>query len=76
MEGGAGVEAGKPKPVQLGTCCKAAPPILEFDPQGKLVQGWGQGSFTDFSDWPRDPHGLFVDHQDNVWVGSFIAATA
>ena len=66
----AGVEAGKPKPVQLGTCCKAAPPILEFDPQGKLVQGWGQGSFTDFSDWPRDPHGLFVDHQDNVWVGS------
>ena len=67
---GAGVEAGKPKPVQLGTCCKAAPPILEFDPQGKLVQGWGQGSFSDFSDWPRDPHGLFVDHQDNVWVGS------
>ncbi len=67
---GAGVEAGKPKPVQLGTCCKSAPPILEFDPQGKLVQGWGQGSFTDFADWPRDPHGLFVDHQDNVWVGS------
>jgi DNA-binding beta-propeller fold protein YncE len=67
---GAGVEAGKPKPVQLGTCCKAAPPILEFDPQGKLVQGWGQGSFTDFSDWPRDPHGIFVDHTDHVWVGS------
>jgi sugar lactone lactonase YvrE len=67
---GTGVEAGKPKPMQMGTCCKAAPPILEFDQQGKLVQGWGQGSFTDFSDWPRDPHGLFVDHQDNVWVGS------
>jgi DNA-binding beta-propeller fold protein YncE len=67
---GSGVEAGKPKPAQMGTCCKAAPPILEFDPQGKLVQGWGQGSFTDFSDWPRDPHGLFVDHTDHVWVGS------
>jgi len=67
---GAGVEPGKPKPVQLGTCCKAAPPILEFDAQGKLVQGWGQGSFTDFSDWPRDPHGIFVDHTDHVWVGS------
>ena len=52
------------------TCCKAAPPILEFDPQGKLVQGWGQGSMTDFSGWPREPHGIFVDHQDNVWVGS------
>jgi sugar lactone lactonase YvrE len=68
---GTGVEAGKPKPVQLGTCCKAAPPILEFDQQGKLVQGWGQGSFTDFNDWPREPHGIFVDHQDNVWVGSY-----
>jgi sugar lactone lactonase YvrE len=66
----AGLKPDAPKPVQLGTCCKAAPPILEFDQQGKLVQGWGQGSFTDFSDWPRDPHGLFVDHQDNVWVGS------
>lgn len=65
-----GVDPAKPKPVQLGTCCKAAPPILEFDPQGKLVQGWGQGSMTEFSDWPREPHGIFVDHQDNVWVGS------
>jgi len=68
---GTGPEPGKPKPVQLGTCCKAAPPVLEFDQQGKLVQGWGQGSFTDFSDWPREPHGIFVDHQDNVWVGSY-----
>ena len=68
---GTGPEAGKPKPVQLGTCCKAAPPVLEFDQQGKLVQGWGQGSFTDFTDWPREPHGIFVDHQDNVWIGSY-----
>src|SRR3954464_7698403 len=48
----------------MGTCCKAAPPVLEFDQQGKLVQGWGQGSMTDFSNWPRDPHGIFVDHLD------------
>ena len=68
---GTGADPGKPKPVQLATCCKAAPPVLEFDQQGKLVQGWGQGSFTDFTDWPREPHGIFVDHQDNVWVGSF-----
>ncbi len=55
----------------MGTCCKPAPPVLEFDPHGKLVQGWGQGSMTDFSNWPREPHGIFVDHQDNVWVGSY-----
>ena len=23
------------------------------------------------TDWPREPHGIFVDHQDNVWVGSY-----
>ena len=55
----------------MGTCCKAAPPVLEFDAQGKLVQGWGQGSMDDFSNWPREPHGIFVDHLDNVWVGSY-----
>jgi DNA-binding beta-propeller fold protein YncE len=55
----------------MGTCCKAAPPVLEFDEKGKLVQGWGQGSMTDFSSWPRDPHGIFVDHQENVWIGSY-----
>jgi DNA-binding beta-propeller fold protein YncE len=67
----ANLDPAKPRPVQLGTCCKAAPPVLEFDQQGKLVQGWGQGSFTDFTDWPREPHGIFVDHLDNVWVGSY-----
>ncbi|MCU1385167.1 MAG: hypothetical protein JWL71_3864, partial [Acidobacteria bacterium] len=55
----------------MGTCCKAAPPVLEFDAAGKLVQGWGQGSMTDFTDWPREPHGIFVDHNDFVWVGSY-----
>ena len=63
--------APKEKPVQIGTCCKAAPPVLEFDQQGKLVQGWGQGSYDNMTDWPREPHGIFVDHQDNVWIGSF-----
>jgi len=55
----------------MGTCCKAAPPVLEFDQQGKLVQGWGQGSMDDTSRWPREPHGIFVDHNDFVWVGSY-----
>ena len=63
--------APKEKPVQIGTCCKAAPPVLEFDQQGKLVQGWGQGSYDNMTDWPREPHGIFVDHQDNVWIGSY-----
>ena len=67
----AAAAAPKEKPVQMGTCCKAAPPILEFDQQGKLIQGWGQGSYDDMTDWPREPHGIFVDHNDFVWVGSY-----
>jgi len=56
----------------IGTCCVAAPPVLEFDAQGKLVQGWGQGSMDDTSNWPRNPHGIFVDHNDFVWVGTYM----
>ncbi len=56
----------------IGTCCVAAPPVLEFDAQGKLVQGWGQGSMDDTSNWPRNPHGIFVDHNGFVWVGTYM----
>ena len=56
----------------IGTCCVAAPPVLEFDAQGKLVQGWGQGSMDDTSNWPRNPHGIFVDHNDFVWIGTYM----
>lgn len=69
--GGAAAAAPKEKPVQIGMCCKAAPPVLEFDQQGKLVQGWGQGPYDNMTDWPREPHGIFVDHHDNVWIGSY-----
>ncbi len=56
----------------MGTCCHAAPPVLEFDEKGKLVQGWGQGSLDDTSNWPRNPHGIFVDQNDFVWVGTYM----
>ena len=56
----------------IGTCCVAAPPVIEFDPQGKVVQGWGQGPMNDTSAWPRNPHGIFVDHNDFVWIGTYM----
>src|SRR5437588_5618228 len=34
-------EAGAEQKPPLGECCAAAPPILEFDPDGNLVKGWG-----------------------------------
>jgi DNA-binding beta-propeller fold protein YncE len=56
----------------IGTCCVAAPSVIEFDQQGKVVQGWGQGSKDDTAAWPRNPHGIFVDHNDFVWIGTYM----
>jgi len=48
-------------------CCGAAPPVLEFDPDGKLVGHWG-GPGTGY-EWPTSNHGITVDHKGNVWIG-------
>ena len=55
----------------IGTCCVPAPIVIEFDAQGDVVQAWGDPSTQDVSEFPRNAHGLFVDHDDFVWVGSF-----
>ena len=47
-------------------CCFPAPPVIEFDQAGNFVQGWG-GPGPGF-DWPENEHGIFVDHNDNVWI--------
>src|SRR2546423_13868819 len=30
----------------VGECCRSAPPILEFDPDGNLVNAWGSQAGT------------------------------
>jgi DNA-binding beta-propeller fold protein YncE len=50
-----------------GACCSAAPPVLEFDAEGNLVNSWG-GPAAGY-DWPTSNHGITVDHLDNVWIG-------
>lgn len=47
-------------------CCTPAPPILEFDQAGNLLQSWG-GPGQGY-DWPDTEHGIFVDYKDNVWI--------
>jgi DNA-binding beta-propeller fold protein YncE len=47
-------------------CCTAAPPVLEFDPAGNLVNHWG-GPGTGF-EWPPSMHGITIDGKDNVWL--------
>ena len=47
-------------------CCKPAPPVLEFDAAGNLLQAWG-GEGPGY-DWPRSEHGIFIDANDHVWL--------
>src|SRR5437879_4240468 len=39
----------------------ANPPILEFDPSGKLLKSFGVGLFT-------YPHGFTIDTEGNLWT--------
>src|SRR5512145_2079190 len=57
-------EAGAGANPPIAECCRAAPPILEFDPEGNLVKGWG-GAGEGY-DWPASNHGITLDNKDNV----------
>ena len=50
-----------------GACCKAAPPVLEFDTDGTLLHSWG-GPGQGY-DWPLSNHGIFIDYKGIVWIG-------
>jgi hypothetical protein len=52
-------------------CCVPAPPVLEFDAAGNLLQAWG-GSGQGY-DWPAVEHGIFVD---GSFVKEFVVAPA
>jgi len=60
-------ELGASQTPSRSQCCFAAPPVLEFDTQGNLLQSWG-GPGEGF-DWPKSEHGIYVDKNDNVWIG-------
>jgi DNA-binding beta-propeller fold protein YncE len=50
------------EPAGSATCVgRTEPPILQFDPSGKLLASFGSGMFA-------FPHGFTVDAQGNVWA--------
>jgi DNA-binding beta-propeller fold protein YncE len=53
--------------LKSGDCCAGAPPVLEFDQNGALVNSWG-GPGNGY-DWPDSNHGIFIDHAGYVWIG-------
>jgi DNA-binding beta-propeller fold protein YncE len=70
---------GHPRPYgQLSGCCIPAPSVLVFDQAGSLLQAWGGPGDPGFLEkrcrqqdgcfWPAREHGIYVDHNDFVYV--------
>lgn len=56
------------------SCCRGAPHVLQLSPEGEILRAWGgPGRVADDGEtsprWPNNVHGLFVDHNDTVWIG-------
>ena len=60
-------EVGQDQKPPLAECCRAAPPVLAFDPAGNVIHSWG-GPGQGYT-WPGSNHGIFVDHKGFVWIG-------
>lgn len=43
-----------------------APPVIEFDQAGAVVQTWG-GPGTGY-EWPQQVHGITIDGKERVWI--------
>jgi DNA-binding beta-propeller fold protein YncE len=71
---------GNPRPfaAQAAGCCVPAPSVLKFDTEGNLLDAWGGPQDPGFLDsscrvddgcvWPGREHGIFVDHNDYVYI--------
>jgi hypothetical protein len=59
-------ELGAQQSPPYSRCCRAAPPVLVFDPSGNLVRFWGGPG--PLYQWPESEHGIYVDDDDNVWL--------
>jgi hypothetical protein len=62
----------------IADCCLPAPAVMQFDREGNLLQAWGGPADEGFIGgrcreedgcvWPAGEHGIYVDHNDNVYV--------
>jgi hypothetical protein len=58
----------RPRSVKDAFKERAAPPVLEFDADGKFLNAWG-GEAQGY-DWPVTEHGITIDVEKNiVWIG-------
>ncbi len=48
-------------------CCVPAPPVIEFDAEGRVIQAWG-GPGPGY-EWFTNEHGIYIDPKGFVWMG-------
>jgi hypothetical protein len=57
----------------IAVCCKPAPHIMKFAPDGTLLDAWGGPAHAPaiggINQWPSTVHGLYVDEKNTVWIG-------
>jgi DNA-binding beta-propeller fold protein YncE len=53
----------------VAECCTPAPPILEFDIEGNIVNAWGGAQEDAPYVWPASNHGIEVAPNGDVWIG-------
>jgi DNA-binding beta-propeller fold protein YncE len=51
----------------VAICCRSAPPVIAFNPDGDVIHTWG-GPGQGY-EWPESMHGVHVDFKGNVWLG-------
>ena len=61
-------EIGAASKPPIADCCFPAPPVLELDPEGKVLQAWG-GPGEGYT-WFNQEHGIYIDHNGFVWMGT------
>lgn len=53
----------------VSECCTPAPPIIEFDPAGNVVNAWGGPVEGAEYVWPASNHGIAIEANGNIWIG-------
>src|SRR4029453_9148695 len=56
-----------PQSIPEAQRANAAPPVLQFDPAGKLLASWGGPG--NGSEWLGRGHGIFLEANNFVWLG-------
>ena len=57
----------RPRTLSGADAALAAPAVIGFDPEGRVVGAWGGAG--DGYEWPQREHGLHIDHRGFAWIG-------